>query len=172
MEQQEFSFTAGGSANAAVIMEGSSVVSYKLNIVRIVQSLSRVWLFVTSWTVACKAPLSSTISQSLLKFMSTESAMPPTHLTLHFSPAAYWTPDLRGSSSGVPLFYLFILFMGLSEQGYFREFPSPPPGHLTWSELFTMTRLSWVALRGMAHGFIELHKALRPDDAVICEEEN
>ena len=42
MEQQEFSFTAGGSANAAVIMEGSSVVSYKLNIVLIVQSLSRV----------------------------------------------------------------------------------------------------------------------------------
>ena len=113
MEQQEFSFTAGGSANPAVIMEGSSVVSYKLNIVLIVQSLSRVWLFVTSWTVACKAPLSSTISQSLLKFMSTESVMPPTHLTLHFSPAAYWTPDLRGSSSGVPLFCLFILFMGL-----------------------------------------------------------
>ena len=38
-----------------------------------VQSLSHVWLFVTPWTVACQAPLSSTISWSLLKFMSIES---------------------------------------------------------------------------------------------------
>ena len=32
---------------------------------------------------------------------------------------------------------------------------------LQWTillELSTMTRLSWVALQGMAHGFIELHK--------------
>ena len=27
------------------------------------------------------------------------------------------------------------------------------------SELYTMTRLSWVALQGMAHSFIELDKA-------------
>ena len=31
---------------------------------------SCVWLFATLWTVACQAPLSSTISQSLHKFMS------------------------------------------------------------------------------------------------------
>ena len=41
VEQQESSFTAGGSANAAVIVEGSSLVSYKLNVV-VVQSLSHV----------------------------------------------------------------------------------------------------------------------------------
>ena len=34
--------------------------------------LSRVQLFVTPWTVACQAPLSFTISQSLFKFMSVE----------------------------------------------------------------------------------------------------
>ena len=38
----------------------------------VVPSLSRVRLFVTSWTPACQAPLSSTISQSLLNFKSTE----------------------------------------------------------------------------------------------------
>ena len=38
----------------------------------VVQSLNHVWLFVTPWTAACQTPLSSTISQSLLKFMSTE----------------------------------------------------------------------------------------------------
>ena len=34
----------------------------------------------TLWTVACQAPLSSTISGSLLKFMSIESVMQSTHL--------------------------------------------------------------------------------------------
>ena len=38
----------------------------------VVQLLSRVQLFVTSWTAACHASLFSTISQSLLKFMSIE----------------------------------------------------------------------------------------------------
>ena len=43
-----------------------------------VQSLSRVWLFVTLWTAACQASLSFTIYQSLLKLMSIESVMPST----------------------------------------------------------------------------------------------
>ena len=43
---------------------------------------SHVQLFVTPWTAACQAPLSSTISQSLLKFMSIESAMLFNHLIL------------------------------------------------------------------------------------------
>ena len=41
----------------------------------VVQSLSRVRLFVTSWTPARQAPLSSTVSQSLLNFMSIEWVM-------------------------------------------------------------------------------------------------
>ena len=45
-------------------------------------SLSHVWLFATSWTAACQASLSFTISQSLLKIMSTESVMPSNHLVL------------------------------------------------------------------------------------------
>ena len=44
--------------------------------------LSCIWLFVTPWTVAHQAPLSSTISQSLLKFMSTESVILFNHLIL------------------------------------------------------------------------------------------
>ena len=36
----------------------------------------------TSWTAACQASLSFTISQSLLKLMSTESVMPSNHLIL------------------------------------------------------------------------------------------
>ena len=48
----------------------------------IVQSLSCVWLFSIPWTVARQAPLSSSISQSLLKFMFTESVMLSNHLVL------------------------------------------------------------------------------------------
>ena len=48
----------------------------------VVQLLSHVWLFVTSWTAACQAPLSSTISQGLLKFMSIELMMVSNHLIL------------------------------------------------------------------------------------------
>ena len=47
-----------------------------------VQSLSRVWLFVTPRTAAHQASLSITNSQSLPKLMSTESVMPSNHLIL------------------------------------------------------------------------------------------
>ena len=49
-------------------------------IVFVIQSLSRVWLFVTPWTAACQASLSFTNSWSSLKLMSIESVMPPNHL--------------------------------------------------------------------------------------------
>ena len=48
----------------------------------IVQWLSPVWLLVTPWIASCQAPLSSTISWSLFKFMSIELAMLSNHLIL------------------------------------------------------------------------------------------
>ena len=47
-----------------------------------VQSLSRLQLFATPWTVAHQASLSITNSWSLLKLMSIESVMPSNHLIL------------------------------------------------------------------------------------------
>ena len=47
-----------------------------------VQSLSRVRLFATLWTVARQASLFFTISWSLLKLMSIESVMPSNHSEL------------------------------------------------------------------------------------------
>ena len=47
-----------------------------------VQSLSCVRLFATPWNAARQASLSFTISQSLLKLMSTVSMMPSNHLIL------------------------------------------------------------------------------------------
>ena len=63
----------------AVIQKG---LSQWLMIISSVQSLSHVWLFVTPWTAAHQASLSNTISQSLLKLMSTELMMPSNHLIL------------------------------------------------------------------------------------------
>ena len=51
----------------------------------IVQLLTRVRFFVTPWSAAHQAPLSSTISQTLLKCMSIESVILSNHLILcHF----------------------------------------------------------------------------------------
>ena len=58
------------------------VLNHKVFVVAAVQPLSRVWLFETSWTAARQAPLSFTISWSLLKFMSIELMMPSNHLIL------------------------------------------------------------------------------------------
>ena len=48
----------------------------------VVQSLSRVHLFVTLWTAAHQASLSFTISQSMLRLLSTESLTPSNDLIL------------------------------------------------------------------------------------------
>ena len=48
----------------------------------VVKSLSHIQLFATPWTAVCQAPLSSTVSQSLHKFMSTELVMPSNRPTL------------------------------------------------------------------------------------------
>ena len=47
-----------------------------------VQSLSRVWLFVTPWIAARQASLSITISWSSLRLTSIESVMPSSYLIL------------------------------------------------------------------------------------------
>ena len=47
-----------------------------------VQLLSHVPLFAISWAAVCQASLSFTISQSLLKLMSTALVMPSCHLIL------------------------------------------------------------------------------------------
>ena len=57
-------------------------LNYIFFIFVVLQRLSCVWLFATLRTAALQAPLSSTISQSLLKFISIELVMPSHHLIL------------------------------------------------------------------------------------------
>ena len=60
---------------------GRSKLLFKF-VIAVVQSLSHVQLLATPWTVA-QVPLSSTISQSLLRFISIESVMASRHLFLY-----------------------------------------------------------------------------------------
>ena len=53
---------------------------YVVVVVVVVQPLSHVQLFVTSWTAVCQAPLSFTVCRSLLKSMSIEFVMLSNHL--------------------------------------------------------------------------------------------
>ena len=147
-------------------------------------------------TAACQAPLSFTMSQSLLKLMSfalqhwtllslldistTDCPFPYGLAALFFlellvtalccSPVAYWTPsDLGVASSLVISFCLFILFMEFSRQEYWSGLPFPPPiGHVM-SELFIITHLSWVVLHSMAHSSAELRIPLCHDKPLIHE---
>ena len=69
-------------------------------------------------------------------------------LFLRWSPVAYWAPTNLGSSSfSILSFCLFILFMGISREEYWSGLPFPSPVDQALSDLFTMTRPSWVALQ-------------------------
>ena len=69
------------------------------------QSLSRVQLSATPWTVAYQASPSFTVSWSFLKLMSTESMMPSNHFTL-CHPLSSCLQSFPGSGS-FPMSQLF-----------------------------------------------------------------
>ena len=82
-----------------------AVLECSVNGAVVVQSLSRVRLFVTPWTAACQASLPFTISQSLLRVMSIEWVMPSNHLIfccpLLFLPSVF--PSIRVFSNQLAL---------------------------------------------------------------------
>ena len=75
----------------------------------VVQSLSRVWPFVTPWTAACQVPLSPSVSQSLLKlcplsqwcFLTILSSATPFSFCFHsFSPSGSFPMSQLFASGG------------------------------------------------------------------------
>ena len=68
-----------------------------------VQSLNHVHLFMTPWTAAHQASLSITVSQGLLRLMSPESVMPPSHLILRrpllLPPSIFPTEEINGKGA-------------------------------------------------------------------------
>ena len=93
--------------------------------------LSRVRLLVTPWTAAHQAPLSSTVSRSLLKLTSIESVMPSNHLILwqlyDLEPVTADSCDLdrKGDDSGFTLTQgkngKMALKVSMHHPGYVRE---------------------------------------------------
>ena len=82
----------------------------------LIQLLSPVWLFATPWTAAHQAPLFSTISWSLLKFMSIESVIPSNHLflcrPLLLPPSIF--PSIRVSSNESALCIWWLKYQEMS----------------------------------------------------------
>ena len=87
-----------------------------LNLFGVIQSLSCVQLFVTSWTTAHQASLSFTISWNSLKYMSIESVMPSNHLIL-CCPLLLWPsifPSIRVFSNESALRIRWLKYWGFS----------------------------------------------------------
>ena len=74
--------------------------SPKKDVIFVVHSLSHAWQFATSWTTAYQAPLSSTMSWNLLKFMSIESVMLSKHIF-------YFCLQSFPASRDLPMSWLF-----------------------------------------------------------------
>ena len=112
----------------------------------VVQSLSYVWLFATSWAAARQASLSFTISRSLLKLMSVESVMPSNHLILYHAflllPSIF--PSIRIFSSELALWIRWPKYWNFS----FSIIPSKEiPGLISFRSIlqhsaFIMVQLS------------------------------
>ena len=80
-------YISAGSPQPPLRKGGENIISHILCVYMwdcsaVVQLLSHVQLSSTLWTVACQTPLSSTISKSVLRFMSIELVMPSNHFIL------------------------------------------------------------------------------------------
>ena len=95
-------------------------------------------------------------------------------ITLHSSPVAYWTPTDLGGGALIIFQHCYLFAFSYCPWDSpcnitWVRLPFPSPVGLALSKLLTMPCLSWVALHCMAHSFIELHKSLHHDNAVIHE---
>ena len=108
-----------------------------LNILSSIQSLSQVWLFITTWTAARQASLSITNSQSLPKLMSIELVTPSNHLILcrHLLLLPSIFPSIRVFSNESALCIRWTKYWSFS----FNISPSNEHSGLTF-------RMDWLAL--------------------------
>ena len=116
--------------------------------------MSYVWLFGNPWTAACQAPLSSTISQSLLKFMSVELVMLSNHLILccplFLLPSVF--PRIRVSSSELALC--------ISWQKYWSfSFGTSPSNEYSGLISFRIDWFDLLAVQGILKSLLQHHSS-------------
>ena len=147
---------------------------------------SHVQPFVTTWTVACQAPVSMGFSRQeywselpflfqgiflsqglnshflcLLHLQADSLPLEPPErreLAVYLQIFLHYLGVGWGSSLSVISFCLFIWFMGFSRKECLSGLPFSSPVDHVLSELSPMTCPSWVALHGMARSFIELDR--------------
>ena len=125
----------------------------RIFIVVVVQSLSRVQLFVTPWTAACKASLSFTISQSLLKLMSIQPVMPSNHLlcdALLLLPSIF--PSIRAFSNESALRIRWPKYWSFS-------FSISPSNEYSGLVSFRMDWLDLLAVQGTLKSLLQHHSS-------------
>ena len=121
----------------------------------VVQSLSYVWLFATSWAAARQDSLSFTISQSLLKLMSIESVMPSNHLILchPFLLLPPIFPSIRIFSNEMALCIRWPKYSSFS-------FTIVLPRHIQgWFPLGWMNWLDLLAVQGTIRSLLQHHSS-------------
>ena len=118
-----------------------------------VQSLSHIRLFVTPWTAACQASLSTINSQSLLKLMSIQLVMPSNHLILchplllllQFFPASGFFP-------------MSLLLASCGQSNGF-SFSISPSNEYSGLISFRMDRLDLLAVQGTLKSLLQHHSS-------------
>ena len=122
-----------------------------------VQSLSRVQLFVTPWTLAHQAFLSFTISQSLLKLMAIEPMMPSNQPILchplHLLPSIF--PSIRVFSNESVLHIKWPKFWNFS-------FSISPSNEYSGLISFKIDWVDLLAVQGTLENLLQHHSSKAP----------
>ena len=124
--------------------------------------LSHVWLFANPWTAACQASLSFTISQSLLKLMSTESVMPSNYFILR-------CPLLLLSSIFLSIWVFskeFTLCIRWPKYWNFSFIITPSNEYLGWFPL-RLTGLISLLSKGLSSTTIQKHQLFIPQPSLL-----
>ena len=151
--------------------------------------LSCVRLFATPWNIASQASLSSTISQSLLKFMSIESVMLSNHLilchpllllpsvfpsimvfssesSLHIRRPKYWSFNfsINPSNEYSGLISFRISLISLQSKGLSRAFSrTTTHNSVLWCSVFFMVQLTSIHDYWKDHSFDYNHLCQQSD---------
>ena len=119
-----------------------------------VQSLSRVWLFVTWWTATHQASLSITNSLNLLKLMSIKSVTLSNHLilchTLHLLPSIFPSISIFSNES----------FLHIRWPEYWSfSFSISPSNEYSGPISFRMDWLDFLAVQGTLKSLLQHHSS-------------
>ena len=144
----------GNTLESCYIFNSRKIIEYIMiySYCSVVQPLSHVRLFATPWTAAHQAPLSFTISWSLLRLMSIESVMPSSYLVpcrpLLLLPSIF--PSIRVFSNELDLHIRWPKYWSFS-------FSISPSHEYSGLISFRMDWLDLLAVQGTLKNLLQYH---------------